>query len=110
YYASAFTGGGFGSLSTLNAGTGTTFCAGGVMFNITPNTDVTIDSFSAALAAAGTNLPVNVYYKMGTYVSSETNSAAWTLHASTTVSGNAAGALGLINLSNNPLTLLAGNT
>ncbi len=77
------------SLSTLTGGT--TAAVGGVMFNLTPTTTVMIDSFTALFNAGGTQT-VNVYYKTGTYVGSETSPAAWTLLGSTTVSATAGSA------------------
>jgi hypothetical protein len=60
----------------------------GNMFDIDAVSAITINSFDINLAA-GTD-PVAVYYKTGTYVGSETNSAVWTLLGTTTVTSTAA--------------------
>ncbi len=77
YYAEARVGSGADSLFTTTAGGNG--CSGGNMFDITPiGGGTTITGFAISPYAAGA-LPVSVYYKVGTYVGSETNSAAWTL-------------------------------
>ena len=55
-------------------------CGGGNMFDVNPLVDLTVDQLDVHLsAAAGTNVLVTLYYKTGTYVGSETNSADWIL-------------------------------
>ena len=51
----------------------------GGMFNLTPKSDLVIDSFTVRLGTATANPTFNVYYKTGTYSGSESNKAAWTL-------------------------------
>jgi hypothetical protein len=68
---------------------GTNGCTGGNMFDITVGTTpLTITSFDITPDANGAQT-VNVYYKTGTYVGSETNIAAWTLLGSYSVTGTA---------------------
>ncbi len=76
---------GSGSITTTFAGTTT---QSGNMFDVTAVSGaLTITKFDLNLAdAAGTvSIPVNVYYKSGTYVGSEATSSAWTLLNSYTV-------------------------
>ncbi|NVO03908.1 MAG: proprotein convertase P-domain-containing protein, partial [Bacteroidetes bacterium] len=65
----------------------TTFAAGnsqnGNMFDITAINDITIDSFGVSLT--GVNANMLVYYKLGSYVGSETTAANWTLLGTDTV-------------------------
>jgi len=68
---------------------GTNGCTGGNMFDITVGTTpLTITSFDITPDANGAQT-VNVYYKTGTYVGSETNIAAWTLLGSYPITGTA---------------------
>jgi hypothetical protein len=55
----------------------------GAMFDITANTLLTITCFDANLYA-GTTSTYQIYYKSGTYVGAESNSAAWTLAGTAT--------------------------
>jgi hypothetical protein len=72
----------------------TIFTAGnsqnGNMFDIISNQPVTLDSFVVSPTGTGT-YTVEVYYKQGTYVGSETSSSAWTLLGSTTINSTAGG-------------------
>jgi len=95
------------STINLNGNTGTAINAGGMatnslqttfaggngsngnMFDIVAINEVTIDGFDGNLDA-GTG-DVYIYYKSGTYVGNETNSAAWTLIGSTSVTSSGAG-------------------
>lgn len=75
------------TLTVLNGGTNG--CTGGNMFDITVGTTpLTITSFDITPDANGAQT-VNVYYKTGTYVGSETNIAAWTLLGSYPITGTA---------------------
>ncbi|MDA0666281.1 MAG: hypothetical protein O3A95_01730 [Planctomycetota bacterium] len=53
--------------------------SGGNMFNITPNLDLTIECLDLHISTVGANVDVNLWYKIGTCVGFEGNSAAWTL-------------------------------
>lgn len=66
----------------------------GVMFNVNATNTITISCFDANLYS-GTTADYEIYYKSGSYVGSENNSAAWTLIGSTT---------GLTSLGNNVAT------
>ncbi len=80
----------FAAISLLNAQSITTTFAGGnghdgnmIDFAATGANDVTIDSLNFNIdAIVGTAVDVLVFYKVGTYVGSETNAAAWTRHDS----------------------------
>lgn len=50
----------------------------GCMFDVTATNSVTVQCFDANLYA-GTTADYEIYYKVGTHVGSENNSAAWTL-------------------------------
>ncbi|MCW3084842.1 MAG: hypothetical protein JWP12_2208 [Bacteroidetes bacterium] len=69
---------------------GTTMGAGnnhrGNMFDIVAANTVTITSFDASPMA---NTTIAIYYKIGTFLGSESNSAAWTLVGSAAVTANA---------------------
>jgi hypothetical protein len=79
---------------------GTNGCTGGNMFDITVGTKpITITSFDVTPDITGTQT-VNVYYKTGTYSGFETNSTAWTLLGSYSITGTADVML------NMPITLL----
>jgi hypothetical protein len=90
------------TVSTLN----NNGCTGGNQFDITPSVAVTLTSFDITPDITGTQT-VNVYYKTGTYVGSETTSASWTLLGSYTVTGTADV---LINMPVTNLPLAAGTT
>ncbi|MFM7078585.1 MAG: hypothetical protein ACKOYC_02215, partial [Bacteroidota bacterium] len=108
YYASASnSAGGSTSLSVapIAGGNG---CSGGNMFNVIPNSPLSITSFTANLTNAGTQT-VSIYYKTGSYVGSQINAAAWTLHETVTVSGAGLNLPTVVNLSS-PLNLQAGTT
>ncbi len=60
-------------------------CGGGNMFDINALTDVTIDSLDLHLQNTASVSTVSVYYRVGSYVGNETNSGAWTLLGTTTV-------------------------
>jgi len=86
---------------TTNIGpSGTTFgtgLPGGNMFNITANKSLKIDSLALNLNTSNT-VNVNVYAKVGSYVGSQTNSAAWTLIRSQKVVGKGIGKESRINM------------
>ncbi|WP_180907487.1 choice-of-anchor D domain-containing protein, partial [Flavobacterium salmonis] len=72
----------------------------GVMFNITTGaTPITISSFDMNMIGYSTGL-FEIYYKSGTYVGYESNSGAWTLAGSATVT-----ALGTNNQTPIPIVL-----
>lgn len=92
-----------GSLTTLTDQSNG--CSGGVMFDITPNSNFNLDSIQTFSYDAGSNL--KVYYIAGTCVGHETNPADWTLLE--TLPGNYAGGPISIPFSN-PLQMNAGQT
>lgn len=62
-------------------------CNGGNMFNIITNSSpITINAFDVIPNNTGVQA-VNVYYKVGTYVGSETNVGAWTLLGTYSING-----------------------
>jgi PKD repeat protein len=85
YYAAAASGSGGvvnGNIVTISsAGNG---CGGGVMFNITPTVNITVDSF-LSLAGSSGSVTVTVYTKTGTFAGFETTSTAWSTVGSTTI-------------------------
>jgi hypothetical protein len=82
-------------------------CSAGAMFNVATNgMPVVINSFDMATTAS-TGGTVNVYYKLGTYVGSETNTGAWTLHGSFPF-GAVVGGLATANIT--PLNIPANTT
>ena len=82
-------------------------CSAGAMFNVTTNgMPVVINSFDMATTAS-TGGTVNVYYKTGTYVGSETTTGAWTLHGSFPF-GAVVGGLATANIT--PLNIPANTT
>ena len=86
----------------------TTFAGGngqnGNMFDITTINDIRIDSFDVNLYAGNANM--FVYYKLGSYVGSETTAANWTLLGKDTV----VSAGGPTKINCGSLNLLAGQT
>ena len=72
----------------------TTFAAGngcdGNMFDLIAYNEIDVDSFDLHIGATGSE-NVSIYYKVGTYLGSETNSGAWTLLGTQTVTGAGAG-------------------
>ncbi len=95
-----------GSLTTTSAaGNG---CGGGAMFNVVPNANLRIDSFAALFSTTGSQT-VNVYYRIGSYVGNETNSGAWTLLGTATVSVSSTTSLTNFTV-NNPMFVTSGNT
>ncbi|MFN4247234.1 MAG: beta strand repeat-containing protein, partial [Flavipsychrobacter sp.] len=106
YYAEPTVVVGAGSLSTpFNSNNGSR----GVMFDVLPSKNIIVSGFSADVYG-GTTAPYEIYYKVGTYVGSETNSGAWTLLGSnsslTSLGSGVATPLG-INMS---LSLNSGQT
>lgn len=94
------------SLATQN--TGGNGCTSGAMVDVTTNANpVTITSIDARVNIAGAQT-VNVYYKLNTYVGSETNAAAWTLLGSYPI--NAVATQDLVNVDIDDLTIPAGTT
>ncbi|MCB9235977.1 MAG: T9SS type A sorting domain-containing protein [Bacteroidia bacterium] len=94
----------------LNSSVTTTFannnsCGGGNMFDVIALADVTIDSFDINISASAT---VDVYYKVGSYLGFETNSGAWTLLGSASVTS--AGTGNPSRLVVPPLNIPAGQT
>lgn len=84
YYVAAATGGGITNATIATITGGTNGCGGGVMFNITPTVNITVDSF-LNLSNLSQTTTVTVYYKTGSYVGAETNAAAWTTAGTTTL-------------------------
>jgi hypothetical protein len=78
YYAAASAGsGGLTNGSVYTTNVGGNGCNGGVMFNITPTVNITVDSFQNLAGSSGA-ITVTVYYKTGTYVGSELTAGNWT--------------------------------
>jgi hypothetical protein len=67
--------------------TDTQGCYGGVMFDITPNTNLTLDDFNVEFNHTGLQA-FSVYYKAGSYFGNQTNSGVWYLLGSTGVQVN----------------------
>ncbi|PCJ53854.1 MAG: hypothetical protein COA70_06710 [Planctomycetota bacterium] len=65
--------------------------SGGNMFDITPNLDMTIECLDLHISALGSNVDVNLWYKVGTCNGFESNSAAWTLIGNASGIGAGAG-------------------
>lgn len=78
FWAAAGSGGSGINDSLIASVGGTNGCGGGAMFNLTPESDLNIDSFLAV--ATGSGAVVKVFYRVGGYVGVTTNAAAWTLH------------------------------
>ena len=90
-----------GSLTTTIAGGNG--CFNGNMFNLTTNSNsINITDVDVNASAATT---LNVYYKNGTYVGSETNMGAWTLLGNYPV-----GSAGIVNVDIDDLNIPAGTT
>jgi len=61
-------------------------CGGGAMFNLTPLTgNINITGFTVVPNTTNASMPVNVYFKTGSYLGSETTPGNWTLVSSTTI-------------------------
>ncbi len=85
-------------------------CGGGNMFDVEAVSGDTISGFKLNLNnAAGTMSTVNVYYKTGTYIGSELNSAAWTLEGSYIVESNGSGNPSELFSLNNGIIIPSGN-
>ena len=74
----------------------TTYAGGngqdGVLFDLTPAVDMTLQSFDAHMGqAVGTQVPVEVYWRTGTVQGNDSNSTGWTLLGSVTVASQGAG-------------------
>ncbi|MBK0401667.1 T9SS type A sorting domain-containing protein [Adhaeribacter sp. BT258] len=107
YYAQASVVG--NGLTSLNAHplTGGNGCTGGSMFNVNPISNITITGFDQNLnALSGTSVTVNIHYKTGSYLGSETTASAWTLHQAVTVTSAGPNAATFIPV--NPLPLAGG--
>jgi hypothetical protein len=77
------------------------------MFNIVPKDSLIIDSLSVKLFDTG-NQNVIAYYRMGSYIGHEANSASWTQWGNIPVTVNNAGEFGILDLSD--LSLKANDT
>lgn len=67
-------------------------CGGGSMFDVVSTVPIEVTSFDQNLIGGpGPSVPVSVYYKVGTFAGFETNSGAWTLLGSTTVTSQGEG-------------------
>jgi len=88
----------------------TTFAGGngnaGNMFDINALSNIVINAFEGNITGNGT---IEIYYKTGTYVGSETTAAAWTLIGSTMVTSAGTGVPTLINIPIN-ISISAGQT
>jgi hypothetical protein len=88
--------------TTYTAGNG---CGGGAMIDVNPNfANMTVDSLIYLPTSAGV-VTVNIYTKNGTYLGFETNSVAWTLHSSYTITSGGASVPTKIVL-NSPINLV----
>jgi PKD repeat protein len=91
--------------TTFNMGSG---CGSGNMFNLTPLTeDIVIYGLTITPRVTNSSMPVNVYYKSGTYAGFETNQAAWTHLGSYNVNATASTP---VYLNCHEFTLLQGQT
>ena len=68
----------------------TTYAGGnsqdGILFDLTPSVDITVDSFDVNLGAStGTQVPVDVYWRAGTVQGNQNNATGWTLLGSASV-------------------------
>ena len=91
----------------------TTYAGGngqdGVLFDLTPAVNMTIQSFDAHMGqAVGTQVPVEVYWRAGTVQGNDSDSTGWTLLGSTTVASQGIGMPTPIPLGG--LSLTAGQT
>ncbi len=59
-------------------------CSGGIMYNLTPNTNLTIDSWQVYFNDLGLQ-PVSIYYRQGTYQGNQTTPSNWYFLGSTSV-------------------------
>ena len=57
----------------------------GILFDLTPTTDLTVDGFDANLEGGEATLDVEVYWRNGTVEGNQTNSEGWTLLGSAQV-------------------------
>jgi hypothetical protein len=108
YYVAAASGSGGQtnhSIATLTGGGNG--CGGGVMFDITPTVDITVDSF-LNLSGQTQTTTVTVYYKTGTHVGFELNAAAWTTLGTATIS-TTSGVMAPVNVGAG-IAMTAGNT
>jgi len=82
----------------------------GNMFDITPNSDMTISAIDINCTIAGTTADVEVWYATGTSFGIETNPASWTLLG--TYAGTSAGQdlPTNIDMAGNGMTFVAGQT
>ncbi len=96
YVAAATTGSTITNASIATLTGGGNGCSGGVMFNITPTVNITVDSF-LNLSNSSQTTTVTVYYKTGTYAGFETNASAWTTLGSTTIT-TTSGSMAKINV------------
>jgi len=101
------------AVSSANSSLQTSFaggnsCGGGVMFDITPtNGAVTIDSLEVnSTTAINNTFTAIIYYKIGSYIGSETNAIAWTAWDTIVVTSAGLGNPSKVVL-NNPLFLNA---
>jgi hypothetical protein len=88
---------------------------GGIMFDLTPSVNITIDSFLARTNTTTATQAVSVYWKTGTHNGFQTNSAPWTLYSGSTITApytaNATtGGYLEIDLPGSGLSLQAGQT
>lgn len=91
--------------TTFEGGNG----SNGNMFDLVPKTKVMITAFDVnSSASTGTSFTVYVYYRTGTSFGYETNSSAWTLLASKTVTSVGSGLPTHVDLSGSGFTCLAG--
>jgi hypothetical protein len=99
------------ALTRSNGSLATTYAGGngcdGAMFDIVPSVNIMLDSFACNIGSTVSET-VAVFYRNGTYVGNETNSAAWTMAGTVTVTGAGAGNPTLVPIGGIPMT--AGQT
>lgn len=95
-------------VTTYAAGNG---CGAGNMFDVVSASGSAISGLRVHSGlTAGTNVPVSVYYKTGSYAGSENNAGDWTLEGSYTVQSGGTGNPSSELVLNTPITLPAGQT
>lgn len=86
-------------------------CTAGAMFDVSSNSSTYLTGFNVhSGTAAGTMVPVTVYYKTGTYVGSEATAGNWTLAGNYVIaSGGPGNPSALLSLTS-PISVPAGQT
>lgn len=108
FYVAASTPGVTGSMNVGTTGVPNGGCNGGVMFNVSPNTNLTIDSFALNFSDVGLQ-PVSIYYRLGNFQGNQDNIGAWAFLGSTAINVTNT-SLTYTATVNNPLNLTVGNS